>query len=144
MSVTSPAEPSSVIEVTTTSIVIGRSRHAGLRLLHPTVSGNHATLVRQGESFVLEDTDSTFGTFVNGARVKKIAVRPGDRITFGAQVAYRVRDNGLVLEDAPRGVRLIGKNVAIKRREKVLVRDADFEIPADSFVGMLGPSGQRR
>lgn len=141
MSATPSAESPPVIEVTTSPIVIGRSRHAAVRLLHPTVSGNHATLVRQGDTLLLEDSDSTFGTFVNGARVKKVAVRQGDRVIFGTQVAYRVQASGLTLDESPRGVRLIGRDVAIKIGEKVLVKDADFEIPADGFVGMLGPSG---
>ena len=141
MSATSSTESPRVIEVTTSPIVIGRSRHAGARLLHPTVSGNHATLVRQGDTFLLDDTDSTFGTFVNGARVKKIAVRPGDRVTFGTQVAYRVQANGLTLEDSPRGVQIISRDVSIKIGDDVLVKDAGFVIPADAFVGMLGPSG---
>lgn len=141
MSVPPSSESPRVIEVTTSPIIIGRSRHAAVRLLHPTVSGNHATLVRQDDTILVEDTDSTFGTFVNGTRVKKIAVRPGDRVTFGTQVAYRVQANGLALEDAPRGVQLISREVSIKIGEDVLVKDADFSIPADAFVGMLGPSG---
>lgn len=141
MSVTPSAESPPVIEVTTSPIVIGRSRHVAVRLLHPTVSGSHATLVRQGDTLLLEDSDSTFGTFVNGARVKKIAVRQGDRVIFGTQVAYRVQACGLTLDASPRGVRLIGRDVAIKIGEKVLVKDAEFEIPSDAFVGLLGPSG---
>jgi ABC-type multidrug transport system ATPase subunit len=141
MSETPFDESPRVIEVTTSPIVIGRSRNAAVRLLHPTVSGSHATLVRQGDSLLLEDSDSTFGTFVNGARVKKIAVRQGDRVIFGTQVAYRVQANGLALEDSPRGVRLIGRDVSIKIGDDVLVKDAGFSIPADAFVGMLGPSG---
>ncbi len=48
------------------------------------VSGRHAAVFRQGESWVLRDLGSTNGTFVNGARLKGDRVLvPGDVIGFG-------------------------------------------------------------
>ena len=60
---------------------------------------------------------------------------------FGPQVSYRVGPQGLELEESTHGLQITGREVTIIREGKLLVKDADFEIPRDSFVGVLGPSG---
>ena len=129
------------IIVATAPIVVGRSKHAQVRLLYPTVSGRHATLSRQDGHLVVEDLDSTYGTFVNGGRVKRRTVDFNDRVMFGPQVSYRVGPQGLDLEESTHGLQVTGREVTIVREGKLLVKDANFEIPRDSFVGVLGPSG---
>src|SRR5256886_16246584 len=48
------------------------------------VSARHASIVRQGESFLLRDLGSTNGTFVNGTRIAgDVTLKGGDAITFG-------------------------------------------------------------
>lgn len=141
MTVLALVEAPSRITVTATPLIVGRSQNAQVRLFHPTVSGQHARLARQSESLVLEDLDSTYGTFVNGDRVKKVVLRTNDRVTFGPRVSYRVNGQGLELDAAACGLRLVGQDVAILRDGRLLVKNADFDIPADSFTGILGPSG---
>jgi hypothetical protein len=64
-------------------VVIGR-QDADLVLADPEVSRRHAVLRRSGESVLLEDLDSTNGTFVNGERIRKpIAVGPSDQVRVG-------------------------------------------------------------
>jgi pSer/pThr/pTyr-binding forkhead associated (FHA) protein len=66
-----------------TEIVIGR-QDADLVLEDPEVSRRHAVLRRSGESVVIEDLDSTNGTFVKGERIRKpITVGPGDQVRVG-------------------------------------------------------------
>lgn len=122
-------------------VEVGRSSDAGLRLFHPTVSRNHATLTRGNEGIDVVDQDSRFGTFVNGVRVRTVQARPGDRIQFGTGTAYRVCEDGLRLDAAARGASITAAGLTISKGGRVLVRDAGFSIPADSFVGILGPSG---
>src|SRR4051794_28877340 len=92
-----------VIAVAGAPVVIGRSGGATARLGHPTVSRTHATLTRAGGGLAVEDHDSRFGTFVNGARVRVAALRPGDRVQFGSAVAYRVEPGRLRRDDAAGG-----------------------------------------
>jgi DNA-binding NtrC family response regulator len=47
------------------------------------MSGTHARIVRSGASFVLEDRDSTNGSFLNGARVTRETLADGDVIEVG-------------------------------------------------------------
>jgi FHA domain len=50
----------------------------------PEVSRRHAVLRRSGGSVVVEDLDSTNGTFVNGERIRTpIKVGPGDQVRVG-------------------------------------------------------------
>lgn len=66
---------------------IGRSPSAGLRFdgaQDTVVSGHHAQIVFERGSYFLLDTGSTNGTFVNGRRVTRQALKAGDRIAFGA------------------------------------------------------------
>jgi hypothetical protein len=64
-------------------VVIGR-QDADLVLKDPEVSRRHAVLRRSGESVVIEDLDSTNGTFVKGERIRTaITVGPGDQVRVG-------------------------------------------------------------
>jgi pSer/pThr/pTyr-binding forkhead associated (FHA) protein len=45
---------------------IGRDSQCEIRLLDHTISRRHARMIFQNEEFILEDLDSTNGTYVNG------------------------------------------------------------------------------
>jgi Mg-chelatase subunit ChlD len=49
----------------------------------PSVSRAHAEIRAEGKGFTLVDLGSTNGTRVNGSRVEKARLRPGDRIRLG-------------------------------------------------------------
>jgi hypothetical protein len=71
-------------------LTLGRSRDSGCVLNDPTVSRRHAKLRCHDGDWWLSDLRSTNGTLVNGYRVvDEVAVRPGDRVTFGA-LTYRL------------------------------------------------------
>ncbi len=62
---------------------IGSSETADLLLLVPGVSRRHGRLTRGAERLTLEDLGSRNGTFVNGRRIDRGEVRPGDALKFG-------------------------------------------------------------
>lgn len=72
-------------------ITVGRELGNGIVLdREATVSRRHAQFVKQGDTLLVEDLDSTNGTFVNGVRISgPTPVRPGDVVQFGA-CAFRV------------------------------------------------------
>jgi predicted component of type VI protein secretion system len=64
-------------------VAIGR-QDADLMVEDPEVSRRHAVLRPSGGSVVVEDLDSTNGTFVNGERIRTpITVGPGDQVRVG-------------------------------------------------------------
>jgi S1-C subfamily serine protease len=68
-------------------VQIGRHPHCDLRFdpdRDLDVSSRHATVLQQGEMFILRDLGSTNGTFVNGKRLASDhVVAHGDEIQFG-------------------------------------------------------------
>jgi hypothetical protein len=64
-------------------VAIGR-QDTDLVVEDPEVSRRHAVLRRSGGSVVVEDLDSTNGTFVNGERIRTpVRVGPGDQVRVG-------------------------------------------------------------
>lgn len=64
--------------------LIGQSAECDLRLVHPTVSRKHATLVRDGDAFQLQDHGSTNGSFLDNERVERGRVEAGRLLRFGS------------------------------------------------------------
>lgn len=67
---------------------VGRSLDNDVILDHPSVSRKHARLTPRAGSWLLEDLDSTHGTYVNGRRVSASLVRPGDQLRLGAVLLH--------------------------------------------------------
>jgi hypothetical protein len=64
-------------------LLVGRHRDCDVVLLGSTVSRRHARLVFRDGNWVLQDLESTNGTTVNGVRVGRCEVRPGDLVELG-------------------------------------------------------------
>jgi hypothetical protein len=71
-------------EITKSSVVLGRSREADVRVADVNVSRRHAELRQEGAAYWIVDLDSTNGLEVNGKRTARARVRDGDRITIGS------------------------------------------------------------
>ncbi|MCZ7591845.1 MAG: FHA domain-containing protein [Kiritimatiellae bacterium] len=57
-------------------VTLGRSSDNAIPLNNATVSGKHASIKREGDSYVLRDLGSTNGTRVNSREVKEAVLRP--------------------------------------------------------------------
>ena len=66
-----------------TAATIGRDAGNPIQLPDPQVSKRHAVVRAQGDAWTIEDTNSTNGLTVNGARVKRADLKEGDRIRIG-------------------------------------------------------------
>lgn len=73
-------------DLTRLPFVVGRSPESGLQL-HPTLdeqaSTRHAQFELENGAYWIVDLNSSNGTYVNGQRVTRQAVKAGDIITFG-------------------------------------------------------------
>jgi pSer/pThr/pTyr-binding forkhead associated (FHA) protein len=63
--------------------VIGRSQGTDIGWRTPNVSRRHAEIRREGADYLVVDLGSTNGTEVNGSRVERAKLEPGDAITVG-------------------------------------------------------------
>jgi DNA-binding NtrC family response regulator len=116
-------------------IRIGRDRRNAIILPHTTVSRHHANLIRQGKRYLLMDR-STNGTFVDGERVEKAVLDPGNGFTIGPFLLRLAESSeevpswarptdkvGLVQEDHP-GTGLVGSSDGMTRLSDMLERVA--------------------
>jgi FHA domain-containing protein len=65
-------------------VVLGRSRECDIQVEDPNVSRRHAELRQEGPAYWIVDLDSTNGIEVNGRRVKRAKLDPGDVFTVGS------------------------------------------------------------
>ena len=70
------------VELNQDVITIGRAEGNDIRIDNPGVSSRHARVVREGEDYYIEDTESTNGTAVNGEPVSRHKLEYGDRISI--------------------------------------------------------------
>ena len=65
-------------------ISIGRARDNDLHIKDKTVSAHHARIFTYLDASYIEDLGSTNGTFLNGKRIQKHTLHPGDVIRIGS------------------------------------------------------------
>ena len=65
---------------------IGRLADNTIAIDSPAVSSHHACVFRDGHFYAVEDLQSTNGTFVNGRRVSRQVLQPGDTVQIGKHV----------------------------------------------------------
>jgi transcriptional regulator with PAS, ATPase and Fis domain len=125
------------------SLTIGRRPTAGLVLLDRSVSGQHARVYLEGESYFLDDVGSTNGSSVDGRRVlRPTLLRDGAILFLGAQVlVFR-----LVTDAELRAIGADAENpfapVATSSPALAMVCDRLRRFaPADSEVFLLGETG---
>ena len=61
-----------------------------LALQDPNVSSLHAFIACRKGQWVMQDMNSTNGTFVNGAKISTVGLKNGDRIKFGVSVQAKI------------------------------------------------------
>lgn len=70
------------------SIGIGRAPSNEISIENLAVSRRHATVTRDGESYILEDLGSSNGTFINAVRVTKAEIVDKDVVSIGKHKLY--------------------------------------------------------
>ena len=71
---------------------VGRGDRSDFVVSDALMSRVHCRLVASEAELVVEDLDSTNGTFVNGARVETIALEEGDQLRIGRSRFTVARD----------------------------------------------------
>jgi pSer/pThr/pTyr-binding forkhead associated (FHA) protein len=80
-----PPEPIPTLTLRGREMVIGRGSTCDKVIDLPMVSSRHARIFREGDRVLIEDLQSSNGTFVNGTAVKDpLPVNPGDEIALGS------------------------------------------------------------
>ena len=69
--------------ITSDGVIIGRSSESSIFLDDITVSRTHATIVKKDKSFVLKDSGSLNGTYINNISVNEHTLVSGDEFQIG-------------------------------------------------------------
>jgi transcriptional regulator of acetoin/glycerol metabolism len=120
---------------------IGSSETNDILVAIPGVSRRHARLRRTRESLEIEDLGSRNGTFVNGRRVRRTTICPGDLIRIGP-VELRLEE--IDASDAVLG--LVVCDAASPAQSSIEQSTPSFHKPAtdhvaDLFEGLVIPDG---
>jgi ABC transport system ATP-binding/permease protein len=127
-------------------ITIGRDASNDVAINHPTVSKQHAEIVKQDGKVFIADLGSTNGTFVNGIKIKRHQLQELDRIVVGPS---ELHFTGASLSRAPGGavVRLDVRDLIFEvtdhttGKPKALLDDISLVVKPRELIGLLGPSG---
>ena len=71
------------VESDKSEVTIGRDPEADIQIDNISVSRIHAKIVKGSNYYLLQDMNSTNGTFVNGKRVEQKYIKEDDEITIG-------------------------------------------------------------
>ncbi|HZF53282.1 MAG TPA: DUF4388 domain-containing protein [Polyangiaceae bacterium] len=67
-------------------IIVGRVGEVDVVLAEDMVSRRHARVAVEGGQMLIEDFESTNGTFVNGEKIRREILKEGDRILIGTNI----------------------------------------------------------
>jgi len=128
-----PGQPQQVIIWDTLEISVGRAPDRDMVIPDGEVSRQHALFRIENQAHTIADLHTSNGTFVNGARVSRHALRPGDVVELGpARVSFRQET------ESPKG-----KNVKFASQLKGFAPFGDGGEDAGNrtVLGLSGASG---
>jgi len=122
-------------------ITIGRSSENDLVIDNIKVSRFHARVINQSGNWVIEDLNSSNGTFVNGKKIKRKPINNSDTILIGGiplKLSHLFTSPKLMNTE----LKLSGNNLSlIVDGGKTIVDDVSVTIFPGEFVGLIGPAG---
>ena len=128
-------------------LTIGRDDRNDIKLDGLQISNRHARLLRSGDSVVIDDLNSTNGVYLNGTRVSRTSIQPGDAVSIGSFVIQVDQGGNIGVFDTRAKTRIdaVGLTKEVKSRlgsGRIRLLDGiSLSIKPNEFVGFLGPSG---
>jgi pSer/pThr/pTyr-binding forkhead associated (FHA) protein len=128
-------------------LTIGRDDRNDIKLDGLQISNRHARLLRSGDSVVIDDLNSTNGVYLNGTRVSRTSIQPGDAVSIGSFVIQVDQSGNIGVFDTRAKTRIdaVGLTKEVKSRlggGRIRLLDGiSLSIKPNEFVGFLGPSG---
>ena len=119
---------------------IGRDISNDWVIQSPNASRVHAEVIQNGNTFELVDLKSTNGTYVNGDKISRSVLKPGDKITI-AGISRVFTFNGLEPESGISGTSIQLENLSFNIGEKKLIDKVNLNFGASTLTAIIGPSG---
>jgi ABC transport system ATP-binding/permease protein len=128
-------------------LTIGRAENNDIVLDGLQISNRHARLVQSNSGIVIEDFNSTNGVYINGTRVSRQGIAPGDHVQVGSFLLQIDQAGTIGIFDTRSKTRIDSVNITkeVKNRSGggliKLLDNVSLSIQPNEFVGLLGPSG---
>lgn len=129
-------------------LTIGRGDECDIRLDGLLISNNHARISQTPNGLVIEDLNSTNGTYVNGQRITGRRQLPFEDVVQIGPFLLRVNpQRGLTVFDTRSKTRLDVVKITKEVNNRSgggkirLLDEVNLSIQPNEFVGLLGPSG---
>jgi len=128
-------------------VTIGRLGDNTVVIDNPAVSSHHACVFRNADDFIVEDLQSTNGTFVNDTRVVRQMLQQGDVVSVGKhKLVFDRRAAGDAARDDEAATSSDGETVFLSSQEHQRLRGvvmnaeahARAAVPAVEMPGRLG------
>jgi pSer/pThr/pTyr-binding forkhead associated (FHA) protein len=74
------------VELLSDETTIGRNSDSDITIDNAGVSAHHAKIIKEGDDFVIVDSESRNGTFVNGKRVSRHLLSEGDEVVISKHI----------------------------------------------------------
>ncbi len=123
-------------------IRIGRASECEIQLLSSKVSRKHAQITREGNTFFIEDLGSTNAVLLNNEKIKRAALKHGDRVSIHHFMLEFVEeaDDELAAEIVVR-VEDVSKEYALGKQTVTALRNVSLTVSKGEFMALAGPSG---
>src|SRR5512137_1110191 len=80
------------VEIGKEALRLGRDPGCDVVIAEATVSRRHARIFWDGNELAVEDLNSSGGTFLNGLKVQRAVVRPGDVLRLGPRSEFVIEE----------------------------------------------------
>jgi pSer/pThr/pTyr-binding forkhead associated (FHA) protein len=74
------------VELLSDVTTIGRNSDSDIKIDNAGVSAHHAKIIKEGDGFIIADTESRNGTFVNGKRISRHLLSDGDEVIISKHI----------------------------------------------------------
>ena len=122
------------------SLIVGRAPASDIPVIDPTISRRHAEVECGEAGVVVRDLGSSNGTFLNGMRIERAALRSGDVVTFG-KVGFRL--NKIPVAPAPGSSSGRSSGTSSKSSSppagSTIVRQVSVHDPSAALASMRSP-----
>ncbi len=122
-------------------VTVGRAKTNTVVIDDALASRVHAVLVSTPAGLEIRDNNSSNGTFVNGARITRAALRDGDVVTIGNTDLLATRNTLVPQPAAARTSGLTAQGLTLTVDGRQLLDDVSFTAKPGTLTAVIGPSG---
>jgi pSer/pThr/pTyr-binding forkhead associated (FHA) protein len=127
-------------------LTIGRKEENNLVIDNQAISGSHAHIIREDQTFFIEDLGSLNGTYLNGQKVTKHALKDRDVVLIGNHTIefFSERpEDAEAARTAPRSRSMNETMIMAPAEQKILLASAEKMEVLGGFIIIEGPTDKK-